>query len=96
MRTEYVIPLQGKVSARIDQLKEDISSASSTSHRKKCEREKNKLTKQQAELQNFDEKLRHYADKRIKLDLDDGVKVNYGKFGDLLAEVKTITGKKAT
>ncbi len=29
-----------------------------------------------------------------QLDLDDGVKVNYGKFGDLLAEVKAITGKK--
>ncbi|MBJ2785962.1 class I SAM-dependent DNA methyltransferase, partial [Salmonella enterica subsp. enterica serovar Newport] len=24
--------------------------------------------------------------------LDDGVKVNYGKFGDLLADVKAITG----
>ena len=41
---------------------------------------------------SFDEKLRHYADQRISLDLDDGVKVNYGKFGDLLAEVKAITG----
>lgn len=40
------------------------------------------------------DKLRHYADQRISLDLDDGVKVNYGKFGDLLAEVKAITGKK--
>lgn len=26
----------------------------------------------------------------IVLELDDGVKVNYGKFGDLLAEVKAI------
>ena len=42
----------------------------------------------------FDENLRHYADQRITLDLDDGVKVNYGKFGDLLAEVKAVTGKK--
>jgi len=25
-------------------------------------------------------------------DLDDGVKVNYGKFGDLLAEARAITG----
>ena len=41
----------------------------------------------------YDEKLRHYADQRIALDLDDGVKVNYGKFGDLLAEVKAVTGK---
>jgi len=31
---------------------------------------------------------------QIKLDLDDGVKVNYGKFGDLLANVKEVTGKK--
>jgi hypothetical protein len=38
-------------------------------------------------------KLRHYADMRITLDLDDGVKVNYGKFGDLLARmVKAVTG----
>ena len=43
----------------------------------------------------FDDKLRHYADQRITLDLDDGVKVNYGKFGDLLAEVKAVHGKKA-
>ena len=44
---------------------------------------------------SFDEKLRHYTDQRISLDLDDGVKVNYGKFGDFLAEVKSVTGKKA-
>ena len=30
---------------------------------------------------------------KIALDLDDGVKVNYGKFGDLLAEVKAVHGK---
>jgi hypothetical protein len=28
---------------------------------------------------------------RISIDLDDGVKVNYGKFGDLLAD-ESITG----
>ena len=44
----------------------------------------------QTELHTYDEKLRHYADKKIALDLDDGVKVNYGKFGDLLAEVKAV------
>lgn len=31
--------------------------------------------------QEFDEKLRHYADHRSELDLDEGVKVNYGRFG---------------
>ena len=94
MRTEYVVPLQGKMNTRIEQLESDISAAGSTSHRKKLEKERDKLIKQREELQTFDEKLRHYADRRIELDLDDGVKVNYGKFGDLLAEVKSITGKK--
>jgi hypothetical protein len=48
----------------------------------------------QAARQAYGQKLRHYADLRIKLDLDDGVKVNYGKFGDLLAEVKAVCGTK--
>ncbi len=39
--------------------------------------------------------LPHYADQRIQRDLDDGVKVNYGKSGDLLAEVKKVTSKEA-
>ena len=60
--------------------------------RKKLEKERETMVKHRTELQDFDEKLRHYADQRISLDLDDGVKVNYGKFGDLLAEVKAVTG----
>ena len=94
MRTEYVIPLQGRISGRIDQLREDIARATSTAHSKKLQKELDTLRKQQVELHTFDEKLRHYADLRISLDLDDGVKVNYGKFGDLLAETKAITGGK--
>jgi len=54
---------------------------------------RDKLVKQQGELQTFDEKLRHYADQRISLDLDGGVKVNYCKLGELPAEVKAVTGK---
>ena len=94
MRTEYVIPLQGRISGRIEQLREDITRATSTAHGKKLQKELDTLRKQQVELHTFDEKLRHHADLRITLDLDDGVKVNYGKFGDLLAEVKAITGGK--
>ncbi|OYD85308.1 BREX-1 system adenine-specific DNA-methyltransferase PglX [Azospirillum brasilense] len=92
MRMEYVTPLQGRVSARIEQLDRDIQAAATTAAQNKLRKEQEKLKKQQAELIKFDDELRHYADKRIKLDLDDGVKVNYGKFGNLLAEVKTVTG----
>ena len=94
MRTEYVLPLQSRLSRHIENLEKDREAASSTSAANKIQREIDKLRKQREELLRFDEKLRHYADMRIKLDLDDGVKVNYGKFGDLLAEVKAVTGKK--
>lgn len=94
MRTEYVIPLQSRLAGQLDHLEGEISGAGSTSQRKQAEKQRDKLLKQQEELRRFDEKLKHYADQRIALDLDDGVKVNYGKFGDLLAEVKKVTGKK--
>ena len=94
MRTEYVIPLQGQIAARIEQLEGDKAKATSTSHRKKLQKEQDGLKKQQAELLTFEEKLKHLADQQISLDLDDGVKVNYAKFGDLLAESKAITGGK--
>jgi hypothetical protein len=95
MRTEYAIPLQGRIAARIEQLEGDIAKATSTSHRNKLQKEQTDLKKQQAELLTFEEKLKHAADQKISLDLDDGVKVNYAKFGDLLAEVKAVTGGSA-
>jgi type II restriction/modification system DNA methylase subunit YeeA len=91
MRTEYVTPLLGKYSAYADQLNQQLQDASS-SEAARIKKDIQALEKKQTELRQFDDKLKHYADMRIKLDLDDGVKVNYGKFGDLLAEVKAVTG----
>lgn len=92
MRAEYVIPLISKIQSRIEMLEKDVNATSSTATRNKLAKEVEKLKKKHLELLAFDEQLRHYADMRITLDLDDGVKVNYGKFGDLLAEVKAVTG----
>ena len=36
-----------------------------------------------------------YADRLIALVLEDGVMVNYSKFGSLLAKVATVHGQKA-
>lgn len=94
MRTEYVIPLTAKLSTYAAKLEKDLEASTSTAEKKSLEKELTTLHNQQAELATFDEKLRHHADQRISLDLDDGVKVNYGKFGDLLAEVKAVTGDK--
>ncbi|KPM01484.1 BREX-1 system adenine-specific DNA-methyltransferase PglX [Vibrio splendidus] len=92
MRTEYVTPLIGKYEARLSQLEQQLDSAS-TSEKTKLKKEISALEKKQSELRTFDDKLKHRADMRIDLDLDDGVKVNYGKFGDLLADVKSVHGK---
>lgn len=92
MRAEYVIPLSAKMAARLEMLEQDANAATSAAARTKVRKQIESLRKKQTELLAFDEKLRHYADMRITLDLDDGVKVNYGKFGDLLEGVKVITG----
>ena len=95
MRAEYVVPLTSKLQSRIEMLEKDVSAASSTAARNKLAKELERLKKKHVELLAYDEQLRHYADMRINLNLDDGVKVNYGKFGDLLAEVKAIAGGAA-
>jgi type II restriction/modification system DNA methylase subunit YeeA len=92
LRAEYVVPLTSKMQSRIDMLQKDALAASSTAARNKLNKDVEKLKKKHAELLAYDEQLRHYADMRITLDLDDGVKVNYGKFGDLLDSVKAVTG----
>ena len=37
---------------------------------------------------SYEEKVHHLADQMIEIDLDDGVKVNYAKFQDVLAKIK--------
>jgi type II restriction/modification system DNA methylase subunit YeeA len=94
MRTGYLHELQNKLRARIEDMEAGKDAATSTAQANRINRELTKLRKQLEELRVFDEKLHHYADQRIELDLDDGVKHNYGLFGDLLAEVKDVTGDK--
>lgn len=91
LRTEYVVPLLARYQANIDRLNDQLDEASG-GEATRLKRERDSLIKKFSELRSYDDRLRHYADMRISIDLDDGVKVNYGKFGDLLADVKAITG----
>jgi len=81
------------MAARLEKLHGDIQAATSTAHRKRLTQEQARLEKPQVELLAFDKRLRQYADRRIRLELDAAVKVNYGKFGDLLAEVQAMHGE---
>jgi type II restriction/modification system DNA methylase subunit YeeA len=93
MRMAYVAPLMGKMQQRIADLEADVAGSSSSAEKTRKGREREKLLKQLLELRAFDEELRHLADQRIALDLDDGVKVNYGRFGNLLAAKDKVCGK---
>ncbi|MDY0137547.1 MAG: BREX-1 system adenine-specific DNA-methyltransferase PglX [Thiomicrospira sp.] len=93
MRTEYVVPLIGKLHSEAENLQRLADNAESTAQANKAKKALADLAKKQQELSAFDDSLKHFADQRITLDLDDGVKVNYAKFGELLADSKAITGK---
>ena len=93
LRMQYVVPLQSQMANRIERLTSELGATNlSSAERKRKDLQRTKLIKQLEELRRFEEELRHFADQRIEIDLDDGVKVNYGKFGNLLAEVKAVTG----
>ncbi|MCD9489947.1 BREX-1 system adenine-specific DNA-methyltransferase PglX [Photobacterium phosphoreum] len=92
MRTEYVTPLMGKLESRKNIL-EDSKATATGAELRAIDKELKTIDKKQAELVKFDEELKHLAEMKISIDLDDGVKVNYGKFGNLLADVKGIHGK---
>ena len=94
MRTVYVTPLMGKLQQRISDLDAEIAASSSSAEKTRKTREKDKLAKQVVELRAFDEELRHLADQRIPLNLDDGVKFNYARFGNLLAAKDKVCPKK--
>ncbi|WP_422767927.1 BREX-1 system adenine-specific DNA-methyltransferase PglX [Photobacterium leiognathi subsp. mandapamensis] len=92
MRTEYVTPLMGKLESRKNIL-DDSKATATGAELRAIDKELKTIDKKQAELVKFDEELKHLAEMKISIDLDDGVKVNYGKFGNLLADVKAIHGK---
>lgn len=87
IRTDYVHEQQGRYRTAIADLEQRIESAS-TSERVKLTKQLEKLQDQSAEIHEYEEKIHHLADQYISIDLDDGVKVNYAKFQDVLAKIK--------
>ena len=88
MRTGYVHPQQARYRDRIKFLQEQIDMAGSTSEKVKLSKELKKINEQLLELNKYEEIVHHWADKMEPMDLDDGVKVNYAKFKELLTKIK--------
>lgn len=87
LRTDYVHEQQERYRTQIARL-EEAEAAASGAERTRATKALKKLRDQLDETTAFEEKVHHLADQMIEIDLDDGVKVNYAKFQDVLAKIK--------
>ena len=87
IRTDYVHEQQSRYRTAIADLESRIAGAG-TGERVKLTKRLDVLRAQAEELRVYEEKIHHLADQMIKIDLDDGVRVNYAKFQDVLAKIK--------
>lgn len=87
IRTDYVHEQQERYRAQIGYANDALAGAE-RGERVRLDKRVKKLNDQLKETIAYEEKLHHLADQMIKIDLDDGVKVNYAKFQDVLAKIK--------
>ena len=79
LKTDYLSKLNQVYNARIEQREIQKQTSSNPRDIAKFEKEIQKINRQLKELREFDEKIGHLSLKKIQLDLDDGVIVNYTK-----------------
>jgi len=87
MRTDYVHEQQERYRTQLTMLEDSLEKAAASEHVKLNKRVV-KLKAQADEILAYEEKIHHLADQMIAVDLDDGVKVNYAKFQDVLEKIK--------
>lgn len=87
VRTDYVHEMQARYRTAMEELARRVDTAGG-SERVRLQKQLAKVQGQEEELRKYEEKIHHYADMMLPLDLDDGVKVNYAKLQDVLAPIK--------
>ena len=83
VRSNYLLPYIEYLQNQIADLENRASSLSTAENRKL-----QNLQKILDECREYHERLQVIAEQAIAFDLDDGVVVNYAKFGDILAKIK--------
>jgi len=91
----YLREFRSKIAAKKENLEEISSSPSSSqSDKAKALKEIEKLKKVITELEEYERDILYpLATQQIEIELDDGVKVNYDKFGKALRKIPGLTGK---
>ena len=83
VRSNYLLPYIEFLQNQIGELENRAAALSTTENRKL-----QNLQKALDECREYHERLQVVAEQAIAFDLDDGVVVNYAKFGDVLAKIK--------
>lgn len=83
IRAKYLLPYIENIQAKIAELEANRASLN-TRETKQLQQ----LAKTLEECQEYHERLQVVAEQAIAFDLDDGVVVNYAKFGDVLQKIK--------
>ena len=83
IRTKYLLPHIEWLMQKQSEMEENAANLS-TAERKKLD----SIRKQIDECREYHDRLHVVADEQIAFDLDDGVVVNYAKFGDVVQKIK--------
>ena len=83
IRTKYLLPHIEWLMQKQSEMEENAANLS-TAERKKLD----SISKQIDECREYHDRLHVVADEQIAFDLDDGVVVNYAKFGDVVQKIK--------
>lgn len=87
-RLDYLHKVQSVYEKRKLELENISNEDLSLVEKKNTQKELVDLNAKLAEIKVFDENISHIANQRINIDLDDGVKVNYEKFSEILSKIK--------
>lgn len=90
----YLKEYQEKLKAQYEQL-DHVKNVGTDREKVSAEKEQARLNKVLLELQEYGRELFIIATERIAIDLDDGVFVNYNKFGNVIKAVSGLNDKKA-
>lgn len=91
VRTDYLHKTQKAIEQALVRAEFTRDNANSGTEKSRATKNITKYNKQLAEIRQYDEAIAYIANKRIELDLDDGVKVNYAQFQGVVVKQE---GKK--
>ena len=88
IRLDYLHKMQTTYEKILSDINYKLTTELSMTDKKEAQKRQADLNAKLKEIKEYDEKIAHIANQRKVIDLDDGVKVNYDKFKDVLAKIK--------